>query len=339
MRCCPLHPQFDLIFASQLRHVTIESLTSGVSLESLSHLTSLEQLDVKYGTGSFPVGLFALPSLTFVKLGYVKWMEGGDTHWDWDFERDGYIYPAAEKAAAAIAARDVRYPPLGHNCTLLPASLDRLHNLRSLSLSGRFKYFPPSLAFLASTLESLTLYFSRKSCRGYYDLISLPVNFGTLISLKNLSIEGWDKFHHLPDSFSALASLVHLTVTDCQTFSTLPDGFGSLPRLTQLEISRCDSFTHLPFSFTSLPLLRVACFSLCKQLHSLPPHMGQMLRLEVLQLRECVALKSLPNSPEGAEALRSVDVCGSGLDQEGGEVKVCGRRVHVVRRTSGKAEK
>ncbi|CAI7781289.1 unnamed protein product [Closterium sp. NIES-53] len=124
MRCCPLHPQFDLIFASQLRHVTIESLTSGVSLESLSHLTSLEQLDVKYGTGSFPVGLFALPSLTFVKLGYVKWMEGGDTHWDWDFERDGYIYPAAEKAAAAIAARDVRYPPLGRSLRHLDISID-----------------------------------------------------------------------------------------------------------------------------------------------------------------------------------------------------------------------
>ncbi|CAI5458617.1 unnamed protein product [Closterium sp. Yama58-4] len=567
IRSCPsVRPRLDRIFASQLRHVTIDSLNTSVSLESLSHLSSLERLDVAFAGGdeSFPVGLFALPSLTFVKLGNVRWMEGGDLDWDWFLEGEGDFHSAAEKAAAAIAARGATYPPLGRSlrhldirlrqwqrtclfptserrfmsawlcslewlthltvsnlddCTLLPAALGHLRSLRSLSLSGRFQYFPPSVALLASTLESLTLHFSRESCRERHDqacptlqatvaqltsltyldltniglrsdkpglarlallrtlrvdykpagefiahvdlpenmgclgkleilelppsvcelpsleklhvkcecleqlpanifkltrleeltieccyhmktlpacfgflealkklsiegtkspsfldplcglpsleeatlicgsnisslppafcqfsrlhsltiisydaLTSLPANFGTLVSLKKLSIVKCQVFHHLPDSFSALASLVHLTITDCPTFSSLPHGFGSLPRLTQLEISRCDFLTHLPFSFPSLPSLRVACFSHCKQLHSLPAHMGQMLRLEVLQLRGCVALKALPNSLKVARALRSVDVVGSGLDQEGGEVNVCRSRVFVVRR-------
>ncbi|CAI7914076.1 unnamed protein product [Closterium sp. NIES-54] len=164
----------------------------------------------------------------------------------------------------------------------------------------------------------------------YDDLISLPANFGALVSLKRLVIRECRIFHHRPDSFSDLRSLVHLTVSHCPKFSTLPDGFGHLPQLTQLEITQCDSFTHLPACFPSLPLLRVACFSHCKGLHSLPPNMGQLPHLELLQVRQCGALKALPKSLKEAKSLRNVDVCGSKLDMERGEVEVCKKRVHVA---------
>ncbi|CAI5510796.1 unnamed protein product [Closterium sp. Naga37s-1] len=339
-------PRFELIFASHLRHVTIDWASSGVSLESLSHLTSLERLEVAHVQENepFPVGLFALPSLAFVKLGCVKWMDGGNVVPLWESYRASNIYltytsPTVIYNATlpiAAAATIATFPPLGrslrhldlsmgehqrserrfmspgicalewlthltisdlHISNLLPIALGRMCSLRSLSLSGRFQFFPPSLALLASSLQSLTLHFTREG--GY----------------------------------------LNRDDQSCPGFSTLPDGFGSLQQLTQLEISKCASFTHLPSSFPSLPSLQVACFNLCKALHSLPPLMGQMLRLEVLQLWECVALKSLPRSLREARALRHVDVYGSGLLEEGGEMGVFGKGVCVVRGGNGKPER
>ncbi|CAI5502483.1 unnamed protein product [Closterium sp. Naga37s-1] len=202
-------PRFDLIFASHLHHVTIDSLDSNESLEALSHLTSLERLEVAYTVDNdpFPVGLFSLPSLTFVKLGCVRWMEGRNVMPLWDPFRPTHVLlsdqarsPSAiykEAVEVAAAETNTTYPPLGsalrhldisvdklerserrfisaamcsfewlthltisklHRSTLLPIALGQLRNLRSLSLSGRFEFVPPSLSLLASSLQSLTLF-------------------------------------------------------------------------------------------------------------------------------------------------------------------------------------
>ncbi|CAI7884704.1 unnamed protein product [Closterium sp. NIES-53] len=211
----------------------------------------------------------------------------------------------------------------------LPDTLGGLSSLEevSLALCSHSFSLPPSFCLLPRLL-TLTL----TSCD---DLTTLPANFGSLCSLQRLSVDSCKKFHHLPDSFSGLPSLTLLSISNCPEFSSLPETFGSLPRLTRLIIVECDSFTHLPGSFSSLSALREACFSLCKQLHSLPPTLGLLPRLEVLQLRQCVALKSLPESLREARALRHVDVYGSGVSEEGVEVRVCGKQVHVVRGRMG----
>ncbi|CAI5998199.1 unnamed protein product [Closterium sp. NIES-65] len=222
-------PRFELIFASHLRHVTIDWASSGVSLESLSHLTSLERLEVAHVQENelFPLGLFALPSLAFVKLGCVKWMDGGNVVPLWESYRASNIYltytsPTVIYNATlpiAAAATIAPYPPLGHSLRHLDLSmgehqrserrvmspgisLGRMRSLRSLSLSGRFQFFPPSLALLASSLQSLTLHFTREG--GYFnrDDQSCPV---------------------LPASVADLTSLTYLDLTNIQLHNPTPE--------------------------------------------------------------------------------------------------------------------
>ncbi|CAI5506041.1 unnamed protein product [Closterium sp. Naga37s-1] len=235
-----------------------------------------------------------------------------------------------------------------HSLESLPSGFGSLGALKKLNIRGVSKdYLPDTLGGLSSLEEvslalcSHSFSLPRSFCHlprlltltltSCDDLTTLPANFGSLCSLQRLSVVSCKKFHHLPDSFSGLPSLTLLSISNCPDFSSLPETFGSLPRLTRLIVVECDSFTHLPGSFSSLSALRVACFSLCKQLHSLPPTLGLLPRLEVLQLRECVALKSLPESLREVRALRHVDVYGSGVSEEGVEVRVCGKQVHVVR--------
>ncbi|CAI5965594.1 unnamed protein product [Closterium sp. NIES-64] len=235
---------FDhIVRNSTLRYLTLEGLESIPPLHPLSRLTSLQRLKVHCSTNvravsnnvDFPVGLFSLPSLSYVSV-------------------DGAIC----------------------DC-----------------------------------------------------LVTLPADFSSLGALQRLSIHSCSRLHTLPDSFSSLASLVHLAITKCSKLSTLPDGFGSLTRLARLAITHCNSFTHLLASFPCLPSLRVASFSCCKHLHSLPADMGLMPRLEALHLRGCVALMILPDSLNQARALRHVDVCGTGVAEQGGRADWCGEGVYI----------
>ncbi|GJP50638.1 hypothetical protein CLOM_g9780, partial [Closterium sp. NIES-68] len=280
---------------------------------SLSELGCLRKLHLHgYGLQQLPVGIFKLSRLEGLTL---RCPNIGRLPY-------GLGYLGALKKLTVWAVRGA----------FLPGTLDGLISLEEACLSENYDlhHLPPSFCHLPR-LHTLTI-------TKYHELATLPPAFGSLPCLKRLSIDSCRYFHRLPDSFTSLSSLVPLTIAYCPRFSTLPETFGSLPRLARIRITNCNSVTDLPTSFPSLPSLRVACFTHCKHLSWLPTDLGLLPRLEVLQLRECPKVRWLPESLGQAKALRHVDVYGSGVEEEGEEVGVCGKKMHVVKGRSGRAD-
>ncbi|CAI7844669.1 unnamed protein product [Closterium sp. NIES-53] len=310
-------PRFDDIVALKLRHVTIESFESGGSLESLSHLTSLERLEVTYVEGNEPfrVGLFALPSLTFVELGSVKWLEGPDLGPFWRPNNRRSPTAIYNEAAEIAAAEMEPYPPLGpslrhldislgesedsgqrfmsagvcslewlthltisrlHSSALLPIALGQLRNLRLLSLSGRFYYFPPSLSLLATSLQSLTLHFTSQFSHIYCNykcLPSLPASVADLTSLTYVDLTNFQLHSPTPDlARLALLSTLCVDYDFVDRFRNRPDlptVINCLEKVETLELGESIWMVGLPPSFCKLPSLKKLRLS-CTCLKQLP---------------------------------------------------------------------
>ncbi|CAI5970322.1 unnamed protein product [Closterium sp. NIES-65] len=351
-----------------LRHLTVEGVWSTVPFHPLSRLTSLQRLKV-LGSRSrgnvnvdFPVGLFALPSLSHVSVDRMSssplplLTSPACFHFGNYASRRAPTFhtlgpsfqTTSEKRVLSFLERMTRMTSpeeLLAQCSQLehlPQEFGSLGALTKVTIEGVFSSLPNTLSGLSSLQEASltspvlaslppsfcllsrlhTLTITGSGC-----LVTLPADFGSLGALQHLSIHSCSHLQSLPDSFSSLVSLVRLTITQCPNLSNLAHGFGSLPRLARLTINGCESFTHLPASFPSLLSLRVADFRRCERLHSLPPQMGLLPLLEVLHLQDCSALKSLPDSLRWARSLRHVDVSYSGLDKEGGSAGWCGTGV------------
>ncbi|CAI5482160.1 unnamed protein product [Closterium sp. Yama58-4] len=311
----------NLPFASALRHLKINYLNSEIPLEPLSQLVSLERLAVSAVDRSerFPEALFALPSLAYVSLRYVSWLEeAGDVAAVANPREPARNHPAEHSALGPslthlsictnnllYGARDRRLSArlcsllsLTHlsidclsSCSLLPSDLGHLTNLRSLSLCGTCLYLPHSLSRLAPCLQSLKLDYSGHSSPDTLHRVS-PSFLTDLTSLTDLRLHNI----HLPSSLPAFASLRTLHIDYDRRFSSdasLPQDLGQLAALEWLELRGCSLQDGLPRSFCALSSLR-RLFLSSETLKHLPGAISQLSRLEELTLDWCYRLASLP---------------------------------------------
>ncbi|CAI5961160.1 unnamed protein product [Closterium sp. NIES-65] len=325
----------NLPFATALRHLTIRSVESIVSLEPLSALVSLERLEVSSDMYEerFPEALFALPSLAYVKVGYVLWVEADDlAH---TARTDSSATAAAASTATPVAAAAALAATGGgetayHNHSSLGPCLEHLSfRVASFGDGWRRGTISPHLC----SLLSLT----HLSIDGLYSSVSLPSDLGHLTNLHSLSLRG--NWLGLPQSLSRLAlclrslklhySKYNMSVSYDRALSSLPHGphlshtppppqhTPSLPPAwlcpparpphaahRRLSVDSCKKFHHLPDSFSSLPALTFLSIFDCPKFSSLPETFGLLPRLTRLKIADCGSVTHLPGSLSSLPALR-----------------------------------
>ncbi|CAI7917349.1 unnamed protein product [Closterium sp. NIES-54] len=290
----------NLPLATALRHLTIGNVESIVSLEPLSALVSLERLEVSSAMYEerFPEVLFALPSLAYVKMGCVLWVEADDvahTARNYSSATAAAASTATPVAAAALAATgggETAY----HNHSSLGPCLEHLSfRVASFGDGWRRGTISPHLC----SLLSLT----HLSIDGLYSSVSLPSNQGHLSNLRSLSLRG--NWLGLPQSLSRLAPCLHSLKLHYSKYNmsvsydrALPSFLTDLTSLTHLHLHNI----HLPTSLSgfaplrALRTLRIECDSDIHTRVSLPEDLDQLATLEWLELRGCYSIDGIPQS-------------------------------------------
>ncbi|CAI5977633.1 unnamed protein product [Closterium sp. NIES-64] len=314
-----------LPFATALRQLKINYVSSNVSLEPLSQLISLERLELaSYNHEErVPEAIFTLPLLAYVNMLYFVWVEPHDV--TAVENTTGYVARNHPAAAAADADSDAdaaaSAAAAGHHSALSP-SLKHLtmylgslgYGRRSITLSARL-YSLLSLTHLSidrlssslilpsdlghlTNLRSLSLYTTTVAARArmHFSARSLPFSH---LRLHNM---------HLPSSLPGVARLLaHRTLHieydwhHCSHVS-LPEDLGQLAALEWLELRGCSLSDGLPRTLCDLTSLR-RLFIGSKALKQVPTEICQLSRLEELTLDLCDSLEALP---PGFGCLRSL---------------------------------
>ncbi|GKV02261.1 hypothetical protein SLEP1_g14718 [Rubroshorea leprosula] len=127
----------------------------------------------------------------------------------------------------------------------LPEWLGNLSSLTSLSIyrCNKLKSIPEECLGRLTCLESLSMGPFWSELEEYPGLSSIHHLHA---SLKDLTLEGWDKLKSLPHQLRHLTALLLLTINRFNGVQTLPEWLGDLSSLRLLEILDCDNLTHLP---------------------------------------------------------------------------------------------
>ncbi|CAI5475677.1 unnamed protein product [Closterium sp. Yama58-4] len=310
----------SLLFATALRHLTLDHLGFDVALEPLSGLVSLERLQVSSVDRQerFPEALFALPSLAHVKLGYVGWLEPRDVtgveHARGVAALLGYIArpedtaaadAAATAAAAAGAAGDTAFdtalgPSLKHLGFYLDTSLPELQ--------GYGRRGSCTLPSRLCSLHSLT----HLSIDCLSPSVTLPSGLGCLLNLRSLSLYGTSL--RLPQSLSCLAPCLQSLELHYSGYSdedplhrNLPPCLMLLTSLTSLHLHNMYLPLSPPLAFARLRALRTLRieYDITFPSHvSFPEDLGQLAELEWLELKYCSISLGLPQSLCDLSSLR-----------------------------------
>ncbi|CAI7884682.1 unnamed protein product [Closterium sp. NIES-53] len=285
----------NLPFASALRHLTIGiSVFPSVSLESLSNLVSLERLEVSSvdPTERFPEALFALPSLAYVKAGYVSWVEADHVAAMEEarelaalFVYTAPYHPTAAAAAAAAAATAA-------------ATAAAAAAAAGGGETGSVSPLGPLSARLCSLLSLTHLSID---CLSSSPL--LPSDLGHLTNLRSLSLHG--SWLCLPNSLSRLAPCLHSLKLHYSGYNyadtfrrDLPSCLARLTSLTHLHL--CNMHVPSPppalARLRALRTLRIEYDSGGPTHVSLPQDLGQLAAFEWLELKDCSVGAALPQS-------------------------------------------
>ncbi|CAI5506048.1 unnamed protein product [Closterium sp. Naga37s-1] len=305
----------NLPFASALRHLTIGiSVFPGVSLETLSNLVSLERLEVSSvdPTERFPEALFALPSLAYVKTGYVSWVEADHVAAMEEARELAalFAYPApyhptaaalaaaAATATAAATAAAAAAAGGGETGSVSPLG----PSLKHLSMCfGNLLYGRRGDRLSARLCSLLSLTHLSIDCLSSSSL--LPSDLGHLSNLRSLSLHG--SWLCLPNSLSRLAPCLHSLKLHysgdnyADTFRRdLPSCLARLTSLTHLHL--CNMHVPSPppalARLRALRTLRIEYDSGGPTHVSLPQNLGQLAALEWLELKDCSVGAALPQS-------------------------------------------
>ncbi|GLU14904.1 hypothetical protein SLE2022_314450 [Rubroshorea leprosula] len=127
----------------------------------------------------------------------------------------------------------------------LPEWLGNLSSLTSLSIGSwnKLKSIPEECLGRLTCLESLWIGPFWSELEEYPGLSSIHHLHA---SLKDLSLEGWDKLKSLPHQLRHLTALQQLTLSRFNGVEALPELLGDLSSLLRLLILNCDNLTHLP---------------------------------------------------------------------------------------------
>ncbi|KAG0598440.1 hypothetical protein M758_12G073700 [Ceratodon purpureus] len=186
----------------------------------------------------------------------------------------------------------------------LPDTFSELSSLETLNLEGCYhiEHVPPSLCAGLKKLKVLNM------CRVFIE--ALPVNFGQLQNLREVSFKYNTYLRKLPDSFSMLSNLETLNLEQCVQFQELPSVCG-LKKLKVLNM-RQTSVQLLPHDFGQLQSLRQVDFSSCTRLKKLPHSFSELSNLETLNLSKCKQVQELPPIC-GLKKLRALNMCKTSL--------------------------
>lgn len=152
-------------------------------------------------------------------------------------------------------------------------------------------------------------------------LITLPVEFGNLRSLKYLQLKRCSNLIWLPDSFGNLTRLQHLELWGCSNLTISKATLGNITTLQYLDFAYCENVKELPpqvahqhslqkldFSGTNLKKFQElpgGIVELCNLedlilggplLEALPSWLGYLKSLKYLSLSQSPKLKCFPDS-------------------------------------------
>ncbi|GJP69913.1 hypothetical protein CLOP_g911 [Closterium sp. NIES-67] len=322
--CANLEPlSVDYIgHALALRHLTIHGAHGGVALEPLSRLTSLERLEVSDGNSyfplgrcedvDFPVGLFSLPSLAYVKLGRVIWLERGqqegqegDVRWGSQLCYPSLALASQTAAAAAATAAAATAPAAPPAAAALAGAAAAVADAAAAAAAAAATAAAAAITYVAAcsslgpSLQHLEFGTGHHSSKDNYlsarlfslrSLTHLSISklqpcalrlcaFGLLTNLRSLSLSG--SFLPLPDSLSLLAPSLHslsLEHNECISSSIIPSSDPSSGGADRNRLAVPSFIAHL----TSLTALRLTNIDF----PSPPPDPAILASLRTLRIRK-----------------------------------------------------
>ena len=202
------------------------------------------------------------------------------------YEAEKKIQEAQKSGATELDLSNEYNAPDEKKLTELPASIGKLTQLTSLSLScNQLTSLPESLGQLTQ-LQTLDL--------SHNQLTTLPESLGQLTQLQSLNLFS-NQLTTLPESLGQLTQLQSLNLSSNQ-LTTLPDWLGNLVRLDYFKISR-NQISDLPISL--LKLKNLTWFVIGERsggnpLNRLPECVRQMRKLNMLGIHNC-GLTVLPD--------------------------------------------
>ncbi|CAI5967121.1 unnamed protein product [Closterium sp. NIES-64] len=258
--CLDLHSlPPNLPFATALRHLTLTYLNFEVSLDPLSHLVSLERLEVSSVDHEerFPAALFALPSLAHVKAGYVSWVEANHEVTTWEDVRElaallGHAWRHTLHASVLAA---LRHTPLHRLPHLLfpPALFPWSSHQPSLALPAWHMALPAALPLSPRPVPAL----AETALQWQHDIRILTARAAFLSLESHLPHKPPPPQHarSVPSpSFARLHALhtLHLEYhSGSPSHMSLLEDLGQLAALEWLELTGCSLKDNLPQSLSA----------------------------------------------------------------------------------------
>lgn len=172
----------------------------------------------------------------------------------------------------------------------LPDSLGNLSNLEELVLDKC-----KSLLGLPTTICGLQVNLWNIQMRECKAMTELPINIGSCVAIRQLSLPKCMSLTTLPDSIGNLSNLEDLILTKCKLLTSLPESIGRCTTLSLLDLRNCKKLVHLPSALGQLQMLRSIDLSTCKSLNELPESIGHLKMLKDIDVSNCLVLTDIPS--------------------------------------------
>ncbi|XP_038988790.1 putative disease resistance protein RGA4 [Phoenix dactylifera] len=286
---------------------SLQSLVMNRSLTTLSSLTSLLTLRIKYCDDLvyWPEGLKSLKKLSICDCN--KLVGPSPLPLSPSSSGDGELLPILEELDIINCNGLLELPKL-------PASL------RSLSVDScpKLNFLTEALRLLPN-LEELNITY----CDGLLELPKMPA------SLRSLCVNSCPKLNSLTEGLRHVPNLEELYIKHCDGLLELPKlpaflrllNFDSCPKINSLteglrhatslqsvSISDCPSLTSLSIDLGHLTTLKKMDIRKLHGLESSPQGLGHLAALESLKISSCSKLSSLPEEMQGLTALQDLSI-------------------------------
>ncbi|KAF3436956.1 hypothetical protein FNV43_RR19709 [Rhamnella rubrinervis] len=178
-------------------------------------------------------------------------------------------------------------------------------NEASASASTSFTFPTSALILPLSKLTSLQII--------YADLLCFPESFGSLTSIKELSIRECHRLQSLSPGIQHLTSLQTLEVVNCQELYIISSGsdatvWRSLGSICTLLLYGLPKLVALPEGLQQVTSLRRIQIRQCDNLVDIMECISSLKSLKELEIRDCPSLRSLPQGIDCLPSLQRLEI-------------------------------